>query len=98
MKIEVCATEGARLRKGKKTPNRTGKLRPGCPPMKTKGPQKLLSDAAERKYQGKFVAISSKPGRKVVASADTYSALVAKAAKNAFFVLFVPIEGVLYSH
>lgn len=96
--MEVGATEGARLRKGKKAPRRTGKLRPGCPTMKTKGPKKLLSDAAERKYQGKFVAISSKPGRKVVASADTYGALVAKAANNAFFVFSVPMEGVLYSH
>jgi len=101
VEMEVGATEGVKQMLKKASSSKLIKLRPDKDIMTTKGSNKLLSPRQEKKYEDKFVAISNRPEKKIVASADTYSALIKEArktAKNPFCVIFVPKEGVIYSH
>jgi len=55
----------------------------------------------ERKHQGKFLAISRGPDKKVVAFADSYGALLEAANRlgvGDFSIITAPRQGVLYSH
>lgn len=101
--MSIHAMDGVKkVRKGNKG-HRTETLKSNdSQPMKKQATINLLSPTTERKYEGKFIAVTRGPHKRILAAADTYEgvveALKAVADHALVAIVSVPKRHTLYSH